>query len=371
MKTGIYKTMDIELSRSYQFILGKNLVDELADHIMLEKNQKLMLVSDSRVWGLYGMRIDAAFTSVKNPVYHYIIDEGESSKNLKNLCDLLESLAENNFTKADKILAIGGGVVGDLAGLAASIYLRGIDHIFVATTTLAAFDSSVGGKTAVNLKNGKNLVGSFKQPQRVLCDLSMFESLSDRIFYEGMAEAVKYAFICDINMLCLFERDLRSKEDLLCQIIERSILNKSKLVAKDEFDRGKRMLLNFGHTIGHAIEKKSDYNLRHGEAVAIGMVWMLKLSIAKGILSKENTNANARVKEILRKKEPLSLLEDLLKQYVLPVESEFVLDDLLSLIKLDKKIRESYINIILLESIGMASVRKVKLENLDQYLRLS
>ena len=206
---------------------------------------------------------------------------GEEHKTLDSVARLLEFLAERNFTRSDLVVALGGGITGDVAGFAAATYLRGIRVVQMPTTFLSAIDSSVGGKTGVNLPQGKNLCGAFWQPSAVLCDTDFLQTLPRRILLDGVAEAVKCGMIRDMALFELLEKP-GALENSLEEVIARCVALKADVVAGDEFDRGDRALLNFGHTIGHAVEKCTDFAIPHGQAVAIGMARMTRIAEARG-----------------------------------------------------------------------------------------
>lgn len=368
MKAIINQIIDIKLSSNYQFILGEQIIENLYDHIGVRHDQKILIISDEIVWKLYGMKIDNSFSSHKQVVERLIFDFGEKEKNLDNLFKILNTLAENSFRKTDMIVAIGGGVICDISGLAASLYMRGMPHVLVPTTTLAAVDASVGGKTAINLDQGKNLVGTFKQPSRVVCDIDVFESLNDRIFYEGIAESIKMAFINSPGMINLLDGDLRSDKACLYEVIGQSIKAKYHKIKNDEFDKASRMELNFGHTLAHALEKLSAYELRHGEAVAIGMVFMTKLSEEKGFLPKRLPN-----RDLIRKFgdiKPSDLLIEILKINKLPYEFNFTYEEIERYISLDKKNEEDSIKLVMLNALGSAFTLNVDLKDLREFLGL-
>lgn len=368
MKAIINQIIDIKLSKNYQFILGEQIIESLYEHIGLRFDQKVLIISDEIVWKLYGMKIDNSFSSHKEKVERFIINSGEKEKNSDNLFKILTTLAKNSFTKSDMILAVGGGVVCDLSGLAAGLYMRGMAHVLVPTTTLAAVDASVGGKTAINLDEGKNLVGIFKQPSRIVCDVDVFESLSDRIFYEGIVEAIKIAFINSPAMIGLFDKDLRNNKACLYEIISQSIKGKYHKIKNDEFDQNSRKELNFGHTIGHALEKLSDYKLRHGEAVAIGMLFMTNLSEKRGYISKKLQN-----KDLIRKYGDIKvseLLIKILKKHHLPYEFNFDYEEIKDYLLVDKKNFNDRISLIMLKSLGEAFIKDIKIKDLKEFLDL-
>ena len=368
MKAIINQIIDIRLSTNYQFILGEQILENLYDHIGLRHDQKVLIISDEIIWKLYGMKIDNSFSSHNQLVEKLIFNFGEKEKSIDNLSKILSTLAENSFTKTDMILAIGGGVICDMSGLAAGLYMRGMPHVLVPTTTLAALDASIGGKTAINLDQGKNLVGIFKQPSRVICDIDAFETLSDRIFYEGIAEAIKMAMINTPAMISLFDKNLRRDKACLYEVISQSIKAKYFKVKNDEFDQDSRMQLNFGHTLAHALEKLSAYELRHGEAVAIGMVFMVKLSEKRGYLKGKLPN-----KALIRRfgDVPVSqMLIEILKENNLPYEFNFTYEEIEEFLLVDKKNYDDRIKLILLKSLGHAFMKDVKIKNLREFLDL-
>ncbi|MDO5027469.1 MAG: 3-dehydroquinate synthase family protein [Tissierellia bacterium] len=368
MKAIINQIIDLKLSTNYQFILGEQIIENLYDHIGLRHDQKVLIISDEIVWKLYGMKIDNSFSSHNELVEKLIFDFGEKEKNIQNLFAILSCLAENSFRKTDLILAVGGGVICDLSALAASLYMRGIKHVLVPTTTLAAVDASVGGKTAINLDQGKNLVGTFKQPSRVVCDIDVFESLNDEVFYEGIAEAIKMAFINTPAMINLLDGDLRLDRARLYEVIGQSIKGKYHKIKNDEFDQNSRMELNFGHTLAHALEKLTSYELRHGQAVAIGMVFMVRLSEEKGYLEKRLPN-----KDLIRKYgdiRPSELLIEILKKNKLPYEYKFTYEEIEKYLSLDKKNRDDNTKLVMLDRLGSAFIKNVEFKNLKEFLGL-
>jgi 3-dehydroquinate synthase len=269
---------------------------------------------------------------------------------MKTLEKILEFLAENHFSREDIAVALGGGVVGDVVGFASAVYTRGIPYVQIPTTLLSAVDSSVGGKTAVNLKAGKNMAGAFHQPALVLCDTGILRELPENLIQEGMAEIIKYGVISDSR---LFE--MVSKKDALKNtdgIVERCVSIKSGFVEQDEFDAGKRQMLNFGHTIGHAVEKLSNFSVSHGHAVSIGMVIMSRASWKLGVSDEDCT---------LKIKKANSL-------YSLPTGCPFTSESLLDAMLSDKKRRGDSITLGLPKSIGDCILNKVAIDDLGKWL---
>ena len=260
----------IHASKEYDVCIGSGLLSRLGNLVaQVCKAQKAAIISDSHVWPLYGQSAKNSLESSGFEVVNFVFPAGESSKNGATYLSILNFLAENQLTRTDCIIALGGGVVGDMAGFVAATYLRGIDYIQVPTTLLAAVDSSVGGKTAIDLPAGKNLAGCFYQPKLVLCDIDTLNTLPDPVFRDGCAEVIKYGVLFDSALFvhlehagCAFDRKT---------VISRCVELKNAVVSEDEFDTGRRMLLNLGHTIGHGIEAGSNFTISHGQAVSIGM----------------------------------------------------------------------------------------------------
>lgn len=260
----------ISASKEYDVCIGSGLLSQLGAMIAeVCSPTKVAIVSDSNVWPLYGKAATSSLETAGFEVVRFVFPAGEKSKNGSNYLALLNFLAENRLTRTDCIIALGGGVVGDLAGFTAATYLRGIGYIQVPTTLLAAVDSSVGGKTAIDLPAGKNLAGCFYQPKLVLCDIDTLNTLPAAIFRDGCAEVIKYGILFDPALFVHLEHAGLAFDRK--KVITRCVELKAGVVAEDEFDTGRRMLLNLGHTIGHSIEAVSNFTLSHGQAVAMGM----------------------------------------------------------------------------------------------------
>lgn len=269
------KRIDVNASRKYSVCIGSGILSEVVETVRdLTKAEKICIVTDMHVWPLHGQQLQNELKQAGFYVCPFVLRPGEERKNCYTYLDILDCLAENGLTRSDCIIALGGGVVGDLAGFAAATYLRGIPYIQVPTSLLAMVDSSVGGKTGIDLPAGKNLCGAFYQPSAVLCDTDVLNSLSDDVFRDGCAEIIKYAVLFDPELFTILEHaGLGFDRE---RVIARCIELKRDVVAADEFDRGQRMLLNLGHTIGHAIENCSDYTISHGRAVAIGIAMVCR-----------------------------------------------------------------------------------------------
>ncbi len=281
------KKITVNASKTYDVLCGSGLLREIGSLASAAGlSGTALIVADDNTARLFGATVSESLEKSGFRVISYVIKHGEKSKNPTELFNILNFCAENKMTRSDVIFALGGGVVGDLAGFAAASYMRGVGFVQIPTTLLAAVDSSVGGKTAVNLKAGKNLVGAFYQPDLVVCDTDAIERLPEKIFSDGMAEVIKYGALGDAELLSLLSGEIRDK---ISEIISICVSIKRDIVNADEHEGGVRKLLNFGHTPAHAIEKCSKYKIPHGEAVAEGMIIMARAAEKKGIC-KENVS---------------------------------------------------------------------------------
>ncbi len=339
------------VKKPYDIIIGNNILNIIPDKIKeFSKAKNVVIITDDNVDKLYSEKVIGFIQSAGFNTLKFVFLHGENHKTMHTICDILEFMAENNVTRSDLIIALGGGIVGDVSGYAASSYLRGIDFIQVPTTFLAAIDSSVGGKTGVNLKSGKNLAGAFYQPRLVVCDTKTFDTLPEENFREGISEAIKYGIICDKELFNLF---LKSENIDIESVIERCVSIKAEIVAIDEFDLGKRQLLNFGHTIGHAIEKVTDFKISHGIAVGIGMSIISKIADELK-WSSENTHAN---------------IIKCLEKHNIPTECDAKNKDLLSAMTKDKKRTGDTINIVIPEKIGNSILKSISVSELEEVLK--
>lgn len=314
---------------------------------LLPKAEKIAVITDDTVDALYGERLETVLRGAGYEVRRIAIPHGEQSKNLTVLGGVLEEMSDFGMTRTDGVVTLSGGVPGDLGGFAAAVYLRGVPFIQIPTTILAQIDSSVGGKVAVDLPSGKNLAGNFYQPKGVFIDPELVRTLAPRYIHDGMAEAVKYGCIRDVELFSLFET-LQSDEDIfrnLPEIIRECCRIKAELVEEDVLDNGARMLLNFGHTIGHAIEREYHYETyTHGEAVGIGMVMLTRQTEKMG-LTEPGTAAR---------------IEKVLKALHLPTEVPASAEALLPHIAHDKKMRGKSIKFIVLDKIGKSRLVKAE-----------
>ncbi|WP_337927678.1 3-dehydroquinate synthase [Anaerotignum lactatifermentans] len=346
------RSVTVKTSATYEVLIGSGLLQKAGEAVKKVISPcKAAIVTDSTVVHLYEETVRKSLTEAGFSVCTFVFPAGEASKNIHTLSHLLEFLAKEEMTRTDMIVALGGGVTGDLAGFGAAVYLRGIPFVQIPTTFLAAIDSSVGGKTAVDLEAGKNLAGAFYQPKLVLCDTDVLQTLPEVVFADGIAEALKYGVLGDA---ALFEKiaggDFRQD---LEEIIETCVSMKRDVVEEDEFDTGKRQLLNLGHTFGHAIEQKSHFQMTHGHAVAIGMHLIAKAAEAKGIAEKGTAAAIAKA----------------LEQNQLPKETTFSPAEVAEGTLRDKKRRGGTISFVFPKKIGDCEIVKIPVEEVEALAR--
>lgn len=345
------KELTVNTSRSYKIRIERGCIGETGDFAkqLFKPGSKAVLVSDSNVFPLYGERVKKSLETAGFSVRAFSFPAGEESKQLSSVAQIYVECAEHRLTRSDFLVALGGGVTGDMAGFAAATYLRGIPFIQIPTSLLAQIDSSVGGKTAVDLPQGKNLVGAFHQPRLVLIDPDTLETLPPHFLSDGMAEAIKYGCIKSRELF-----DMICKEDIhqnMEELIYRCVDIKREVVERDEFDTGERMLLNFGHTFGHALEKLYGFGkLSHGEAVGIGMVMMAKCGEGMGITKPGTTN------EIIAA----------LRKFQLPTSDPMPIGRILSATAFDKKNSGGMIGLILLKQIGEGFIDQIYRDRLTE-----
>lgn len=347
--------------RSYDIIIDKNSIEFLPEFLEKKKYSKIFIITDENVAKYHLSRLQAVL-----PRSEVIIAKpGEQTKSFASLEKISEEILEKGIDRKSLIVAFGGGVIGDLAGFIASILLRGIDFIQVPTTLLAAVDSSVGGKTAINSKSGKNLIGAFYQPQLVLCDLEFLKTLPQREIRSGYAEVVKYGFIRDEKFFEYLEANhdkiLAQDEEVLKKIISRSCEIKAEIVGRDERESGERALLNFGHTFGHTFETETNYSdeILHGEAVALGMAMAAKMSQNLGMMPE---------KDFLRIAAHLANCGFVIDPK--KIRDSWDRKNLINHLLKDKKIEDKNLTFILLQKIGSGVVQKaVPLEEFEKVLK--
>jgi len=315
------------------------------------KGEAAALVTDDVVNELYGDTVEQSLRVAGYATTRFVFPHGEQSKNMATYTSLLCALAEANLTRSDVVVALGGGVVGDLAGFAAATYLRGVKFTQIPTTLLAMVDSSVGGKTAVDLSAGKNQVGAFYQPDLVLCDAGALKTLPDEVFHDGCAEMIKHGVILSVELFELLKEPIQSQME---DIIARNVTIKRDIVVADERDTGIRQILNFGHTIGHGIEKHSDYGVTHGKAVAIGMVIASRGAARMGLCGED---CHAEIVEAVRR-------------YQLPTGTDISPESLIEAAFFDKKRSGQRITLILPEKIGKCAAKSFSMDKLANFIRL-
>ncbi len=344
--------IQVPASRSYHVWVDHGLLRQAGRLIrgQCPKGTRALVVTDSNVGPLYDSILEESLAAAGFSPCVFTLPAGEGSKSGETYLALLECLAGARLSRSDVIVALGGGVTGDLAGFAAATYLRGIPFVQIPTSLLAMVDSSVGGKTAINLAAGKNLAGAFYQPWLVLCDISLLETLPAEDFADGVAEVIKYGMLrSELLLERLLARPLR--EDPM-EVIAQCISIKRDVVARDEFDTGERQLLNLGHTLGHAIEGCSDYQISHGRAVAIGMAMITRAAGRAGLCSPDC----------------LTRLEELLARYHLPDRCAFTAEELLSFALGDKKRSGDTLTLVIPTGIGVCQLHPIPVEELGQWI---
>ncbi|QZM11800.1 3-dehydroquinate synthase [Acinetobacter lwoffii] len=356
------QTLYVELGeRRYPIFIGSDLDPQalLAPYI---QGKQVMIVSNTTVAPLYLQRYQTAIEALDKRVATCILPDGEKYKDSPHLNLIFDALLEAGFNRDCTVLALGGGVIGDMAGFASACFQRGVYFIQVPTTLLSQVDSSVGGKTGINHPLGKNMIGAFQQPQVVLADMSQLVTLPDRELSAGLAEVIKYALLGDESFLVWLEEHMDAlvarDEKLLAEAVYRSCAHKARIVANDEKEQGERALLNLGHTFGHAIESYMGYGVwLHGEAVATGMVMAADLSQRMGWISQEDLE---RTKKIISRAQ-------------LPIVCPKIpLDDFLAYMAHDKKVLNGQLRLVLLKQLGEAVItRDFDLELMKQAILAS
>ena len=343
-------TIHVPVGQAYDVLVGERLISmNLVGQKILQafpKAQKMAIITDETVKALY---LEAVIEHIGPHLtcFDYAVPSGEASKSGENYLKIQSWLAETGITGTDIIIALGGGVVGDLAGFIAATYLRGINYIQIPTTLLAMVDSSVGGKTAIDLPEGKNLVGAFYQPSLVICDTALLGTLPVDILQDGYSEVIKYGMLGNKELL----DQLADKHDIK-EIVATCVQMKSDLVACDEFDKGVRKLLNFGHTIGHAIEQVSGYEVKHGKAVAIGMAMDTGAAVQSGLCDES----------------VLTTLLNLLEKYQLPSQTGYHSRELFRAATHDKKRSGDMITNVVPTELGKCELKDILMEELHEWI---
>lgn len=336
----------INVPDSYKVYIGSGILDKTADVLRdTGINGKLAIVCDSNVAPLYLERLESILQNGGYDTAHYVFPAGESSKNMDTLSDIVEFFAESGLTRRDTAIALGGGVTGDMTGFAAGVYMRGISYVQIPTTLLASVDSSVGGKTAVDLKAGKNLAGLFIQPKAVICDTDTLKTLKKEVYADGMAEVIKTAILGDPELFSSLESGEADNE----YIISRCVAYKGKVVTEDEFEMGVRKLLNLGHTPAHSVEKLSGYTVPHGHAVAMGLGIMTRSAASEGLIDRE---LEARILHTIEKSG-------------LPTTAPYSAKELADTAFFDKKRQGNGISLIKIRGIGDCFIEKFEMDEVE------
>lgn len=342
-------TVTIQVSPPYDVHIGAGLLPLSGDLIASRISaRRCVLVTDSGVAPIYAQTVRAALEQAGFTVFLYILTAGEQHKTIPVCAQLLSYFAQCELTRSDLAIALGGGLVGDITGFACAVYQRGIDYIQMPTTLLAACDASVGGKTAVDLPEGKNLAGAFHQPRMVICDTNTFETLPQAVFSDGMAEVIKHALIADRDLLStLTGPHVPETNDL----VRRNVEIKASFVCADETEHGIRKMLNFGHTLGHAVERCSGYSISHGNAVAIGMTLVCHAAEKLGYSPRGTYDTVC----------------DLLHKHHLPTAHPYTAGELYAAATADKKRSGDAIDIVILKALGQGEILRLTLDELRRF----
>jgi len=348
----------VNASKDYDILIDNGILERSGEFISealgkdaaMRRDTCIVIVSDDNVFPLYGEKLKASLLKEGYRTLEFVFPHGEKSKSLKTYAELMEYMCDNHVKRSDVIAALGGGVVGDLAGFAAGTYQRGIDFVQIPTSLLADVDSSVGGKTAVDLTGGKNQAGVFYQPRLVICDIDTLSTLPEEEYGCGCGEIIKYAMLESEEFFDeLLEKPVKEQ---YVHVISTCVKMKRSYVENDEFDRGLRMKLNLGHTFGHAVEACSGYGTLHGQAVAMGMAAVTKAAVEMGLCSKET----------------LDRLTELLEAYSLPTEIPYDVESMYRTMLVDKKNNGAVTSLIVPVSIGNCKIMKVSTDKLKDWL---
>ncbi|MDR1906101.1 MAG: 3-dehydroquinate synthase [Clostridiales bacterium] len=348
----------VNAGAGYDVLIGKGLLNECGEIIKkaAPKTKKIAVICDDTVEALYSQAVERRLSESGFLTVKYVFKSGEASKNTKEYVKILEFLSANRLSRTDALVALGGGVTGDLAGFAAATYLRGISFVQMPTTLLAAVDSSVGGKTGINLPSGKNQAGAFYQPQTVICDIETLGTLSDDLMADGSGEIIKHAVIAGGELY----DELKNRGIVPCygerleRIIALSVKIKADIVEADEREKNIRRLLNLGHTVGHAVEKLSDYKMRHGKCVASGLLYIAELSKKKGFLD------DSAFEEIV----------NLLKKNGLLIPCPYGAREMADIILSDKKTAGGKLGVVMIRGIGDCFVHDIDLKETEEFFKL-
>ena len=343
------KKFVVSTDKPYDILIGRDLLKDAGAYISrCIPSCHLYVITDSTVNSIYAQVVMTSLMEHGYRVSKVVFPSGEHSKNLSTYSNILEAMADEGINRSDGIVALGGGVVGDMAGFVASTYMRGISYVQIPTTYMAAVDASIGGKTSINLLSGKNLVGSFWQPSLVLCDYKTFDSLPRTKLADGIAEAVKCAVVAEDSLISpIMEHNFE-------YVIERCISIKKSVVEVDERDTGLRQILNFGHTIGHGLEKLSAFSIPHGHAVAKGLVIEARAAYRLGLTDVDISGE----------------LTDIFTKLDFDLSVGYSLEELYRFALMDKKISGDKITMVIPESIGKCRLQKISLSELRKFIEL-
>lgn len=338
---------------SYKVLIGRGAMTQAGSLIrrVSEDIQKILIVTDTNIAPLYLEKLRKSLEVSKFEVSEYIFEAGERSKNIDSIAGMWGVMAEGGFTRTDAVVSLGGGVACDMAGFAAATFLRGIRVFQIPTSLLAMADAAIGGKTGIDLKEGKNLAGAFWQPSMVIEDTDCLETLPDELFTEGMGEVLKHAFIMDTELFDILKEkadkgeamSIKSDPEFLEKMVAMNVSDKVSVITEDTLDNGRRQTLNFGHTIGHVIERNGDYKLLHGACVAKGMGIMTDACLANGLIDPETAGQ----------------IKGLIEAYGLPTGDDITPEDIVSGAMNDKKKRGDTLSLIMVRKIGTADIVKM------------
>ena len=344
------REIKVRAAKPYSVLIGQGLLKQAGAELRrISGGTRCVIVSDSNVAPLYSETLKQSLSEAGFSVSVFVFPAGERSKNSDTYLSLLDHMASHELTRSDLVVALGGGVTGDMAGFAAATYLRGIDYAQIPTSLLAMVDSSVGGKTAIDLKSGKNYVGAFHQPKVVLCDTQLLATLPQEFFLDGCGEVLKYAVLGDPELSEILLRDGHQfpRED----VIARCVAQKEDFVAADEFEKGRRQMLNLGHTLGHAIEAVSNFELSHGRAVAAGLCMIARASAKRGLCSVD----------------VVEQIENAANALGLPTGTDIPVSELLKIARGDKKRRNDSISCVVPRTIGTCELLTLSLADFEHF----
>ncbi len=346
------KVVNVNASENYNVYIEKGILDRVGEFAAeISKGRVAAIISDSNVAPLYAESVTKSLRKSGFETHLFVIPAGEQEKTPENLVAAAEYLLDKGLTRSDLVVSLGGGVITDMAGLCAALYQRGVKVLQIPTSLLAMVDASTGGKTAVNLSRGKNMFGTFYQPSAVLCDSSVLSTLPKEEFSNGMAEVIKYAVLRSGKLLDLISQD--NILLLLDEIIEECISIKRDYVCADEFDRGDRQFLNLGHTVGHAIERTSNFSVPHGSAVSAGLCIMARACQKLGICSLDTVN----------------IIENLCRKFSLPTDTTLSSDTLYDASLSDKKRQGREISMIMIKAMGECYLHSTHTEFLSEIIK--